>query len=364
MVLPDMASNGDLNLLNGLYRSYDQIKERNSPDIQEPRPIFGINTPTLSALVTCLRSPFIDMYSRPTYCMQGIAVGHQDKKDWVSALAYLLPRYKTMTDVWREVDVDRADDLEKYALSREISLDALRGTESSTFKSALTEPYPIYESEPVHITFDDSGFEELVRYIASPHVPLVDFVFGATDEMLLLLQSANVIGLIQPKKTVSDQAVGGSQSAVPHDPGEISRSKPAFLTGHEESHNLEPFIPSTKTLTGGANVRGITVAQVQLRQEERSNLISRVLGTRHRFILKSHVGETIGESSPFRMNEEVLDLPAAEAPEVAKIALRNFVKDLSTAGWTPIDEPEAPWWNVRLIPSEELELGNSDCSER
>ena len=32
MVLPDMVSNGDLNLLNGLYRSYDQIKERNSPD--------------------------------------------------------------------------------------------------------------------------------------------------------------------------------------------------------------------------------------------------------------------------------------------------------------------------------------------
>lgn len=183
MIVPQKVSLDGLKALNQLYNMYDKYKDtfRKSSVL----PLYCLNHPESTFLVSCGLSNHKDKDGRDIYCLQGISVAHEYRRHFWFILPWILANYdsENILNTWRSIDFSGADDIvRRTSEDHSFKLDQL---DESLAKLTQT-PKPFSEILPVNeltsISFDRDGLKELSHLIVSYH-DCMDFAFGATPEM-------------------------------------------------------------------------------------------------------------------------------------------------------------------------------------
>ncbi|MFO0792659.1 MAG: hypothetical protein U0586_01210 [Candidatus Brocadiaceae bacterium] len=185
MIVPQKVSEESLKVLKQLYNMFDKRKDgfHNAP----VSPLYCLNHPEMTFLVSCGLSNHKDKDGRAIYCLQGIGVMQKYKRHLWLMIPWILTHYDSegILNTWSKIDFSDADNI------------VSRKSEDYYFKSdqleeSLVKLHQTRESPPVFaptnnpacVTFDGEGLKELAHLISLSRHDRMDFAFGATPEMI------------------------------------------------------------------------------------------------------------------------------------------------------------------------------------
>lgn len=184
MIVPPQVSRESLASLNHLYNLYDQHKSafEKSPVL----PLYCLNHPEATFLVSCGLSDQKDKDGRAIYCLQGICVAREYRRQFWRVLPRILGHDdgKGLLNRWKNIDFSEADDLLR-CISKEYSFapdhpDEPLAKQTQTGISPPPEKLPVQKT--AYISFDKNGLTDLCHAL-SLYRNCTDFAFGATPEM-------------------------------------------------------------------------------------------------------------------------------------------------------------------------------------
>ncbi|HQU31170.1 MAG: hypothetical protein HRU72_00915 [Planctomycetia bacterium] len=184
MIIPPKVSLESLQALNRLYDSYDEHKHILSKS--SLLPLYCLNYPETTFLVSCGLSNHKDKEGRDIYCLQGISVPREYRRHLWFVLPWILANYdsKNLLNVWRNLDFSGAD-----AIVRRISGDCFfeidQTDESFTEMEKGWNPpsEKLSTQESTYVSFNEDGLKELSHLIVSAYHDCIDFAFGVTPAM-------------------------------------------------------------------------------------------------------------------------------------------------------------------------------------
>ncbi|NUO08299.1 MAG: hypothetical protein HUU08_06390 [Candidatus Brocadia sp.] len=270
MIIPSKVSPESLKALNKLYNLYD--KDKGAFSKSSVSPLYCLNYPEMTFLVSCGLSKHKDKEGRDIYSLQGIGVPREHRRRFWFILPRMLANYdsKDFLNVWGKIDFSGADEVVRRA-SEDYFLKLDRQDESITklteTPDSITEKLSLHE--PAYLPFDRIGLNEMSRLITASNHTCIDFAFGATREMaknfdFRVIAAAgvhskrkNAVGAAGPERltslVVSDrERTFGKISEDPVDrfdsrkKGDISQAK--TFKGNVASHILSQFLPRFKSL--------------------------------------------------------------------------------------------------------------------
>lgn len=184
MIVPSKVSLESLKALNQLYNLYDQCKHAFGKS--SVLPLYCLNHPEATFLVSCGLSNHKDKDGRNIYCLQGISIPHEYRRHFWFILPWILAHYdgEGLLNTWRKTDFSGADDIvcrtsENYSFK----LDPLDESLAELMKTPKSPAGKLFIHEPTYIAFDTVGLKELSHILSSYH-DCIDFAFGATREMI------------------------------------------------------------------------------------------------------------------------------------------------------------------------------------
>lgn len=190
MVCPQWIATNDLRKLRQLYDGYDIYKAHKSL-IDAPIPMtFCLNLPSMTVLGRCSPTSYTDQYSRQIFCLVGLAVQSEYARHLWFSLPWLLQSHETIFNIWANIDFEKADNLSKSPLAtREISLDEIS-------EPILSTSIEVDLSKALTLEYTKIGYEKLKSIVASPNLPLVDFIFGATPAIVNQFSSWRILAQV------------------------------------------------------------------------------------------------------------------------------------------------------------------------
>lgn len=228
MMIPPQVSLESLKVLNQLYNFYDTHK--NIFRRSSVSPLYCINQPETTFLVSCGLSEHKDKDGRDIYCLQGISVAQKYKRHFWFILPWILNNYDSeqILNTWQKIHFSAADDMvRRISENCAFKLDQLDETIAELTKEtkSITENLPA--QVPVYIPFDKEGLKELSHVISSYH-HCIDFAFGATPEMV----KAFDFKIIAKAGSRSDTKTATHRRTA--------NASPAFTSGDREMAAHEP----------------------------------------------------------------------------------------------------------------------------
>lgn len=198
LIVPPDVSPDDLSSLSALYDLSDLARQK-SRTAGVPS-VYCLRLSSIIALVECGHAGHEDAFGRPIHCMQGIAVSLSWAKGLCLILPYLLERHARELNVWGLVDFEDADRLTRSTLpDGEFGLDSIGQRMGLDSARKVPGIHPHIESGgQIQLPFSPDGYRQLIETVASPHVALVDFAFGATAELVGAFRSFRVIAWAKP----------------------------------------------------------------------------------------------------------------------------------------------------------------------
>ena len=228
MIVPPKVSSESLKALNQLYNLYDKYKNAfSNPPVL---PLYCLNHPEMTFLVSCGLSNHKDKDGRDIYFLQGIGVPHEYRRHFWFILPWILANYdnEDLLNPWRKIDFYDADDLVHHSSADYFfKLDQLNEPLAELTKTQKYTPEKLLINEPKYISFDKNGLKEL-SHILSSHHDCMDFAFGATKEMMKAFDFkviAKVGGRSNIKTDMQMITVDVTPSFEPNDKVEVT-SKP------------------------------------------------------------------------------------------------------------------------------------------
>ncbi|MCF6155293.1 MAG: hypothetical protein E3K36_08575 [Candidatus Brocadia sp.] len=182
MIVPPKVSPESLKALNQLYNLYDKYKSTfsKSPVL----PLYCLNQPEATFLVSCGLSNHRDKEGRDIYCLQGISIAQEYQRHFWFILPWIVANHGSegLLNTWKNIDFPDADDIvHRISKDHSFKLDQLDESLAELTKTPKsTEKLSI--DEPLYISFDKNGLKELSR-VVSLHHDCMDFAFGVTPEM-------------------------------------------------------------------------------------------------------------------------------------------------------------------------------------
>lgn len=219
-----------LKALNQLYNMYDKYKDtfRKSSVL----PLYCLNHPEATFLVSCGLSNHKDKDGRDIYCLQGISVAHEYRRHFWFILPWILANYDgdNILNTWKNVDFSGADDIVRH-ISGDcfFKIDPL---DESLAKLTQT-PKPFSERLPVNestsVSFDKNGLKELSHLIVSYH-DCMDFAFGATPEMAKNFHFKVIakLGVRSKRKNSTEMVTADSTPSLVSDDGLVKLNDEHF----------------------------------------------------------------------------------------------------------------------------------------
>ena len=183
MIVPQKVSPESLKALNQLYNLYDKYKSTFSKS--SVLPLYCLNHPEATFLVSCGLSNHKDKDGRDIYCLQGISVAHEYRRHFWFILPWILANYDSegLLNVWRNIDFPVADDIVRRTSGDcFFKLDQLDESLAGLTKTPKYIPEILPINDPSYISFDKNGLKGLSHLLSSYH-DCIDFAFGATPEM-------------------------------------------------------------------------------------------------------------------------------------------------------------------------------------
>jgi hypothetical protein len=184
MIIPQKVSSESLKALNQLYNLYDQYKH--AFEKSSVLPLYCLNHPEMTFLVSCGLSNHKDKDGRDIYCLQGISVAREYRRHFWFILPWILANYESegLLNVWKNINFPHADDIVRRVSGdcffKLDQLDESLAKLTQTSKPS-SERLPVHE--PTYISFDKDGLKALSHLLSSYH-DCLDFAFGATPEII------------------------------------------------------------------------------------------------------------------------------------------------------------------------------------
>ncbi len=187
MVIPQKVSGESLKVLNQLYNMFD--KHKDSFGNASVSPLYCLNHPEMTFLVSCGLSNYKDKDGRDIYCLQGIGVAQKYKRHLWLILPWILGHYDSvgLLNTWSKIDFYDADNIVRQ--SSEDYFFKLSQREELLTELAHAEKPPsasveLSTDKSARIPFNKNGLKELSHIIESSYGNCLDFAFGATTEMI------------------------------------------------------------------------------------------------------------------------------------------------------------------------------------
>lgn len=354
MLVPPGISTNDLKLLRELFYVYDDIKEKNIIKDSRFPPLFGLNLSSAAVLITLIQTEHQDAYSRPIFCLQGIAIPHPYKKDFSSVIQYLLEDYKNILDAWQDIDLRDADQLRNAHLDRLIIVDELQETVSQTLSMLKQEDHLDFLSGQTVLSCDDVGFEELIRYAVSPNIPIFNFAFAVATQMLHVLSSIklNVIAPLTWNRHLSEESTHPAMSNHIKDTND-KFSKPSNSDLESFKDETISFDKTSVTTSASHSQPSLPLstlhnetAQIKItRSQNASSYISRnLLGKENfHFILVDNNANIITESKTFS-KPKTWRHPSSDMEDI----LSEFVDQIRRQGWQIRPGKGENWLDIKF----------------
>lgn len=184
MIIPSKVSPESLKALNQLYNLYDKYK--NTFSKASVLPLYCLNHPEMTFLVSCGLSNHKDKDGRDIYCLQGMCVTQEYKRHLWFVLPWILANYNTRDtlNIWRNIDFSQADDIVRRASGDcFFKLDQLDESLAALTKTPKSTAEKLSIHEPAYISFNKDGLKELSHLLVSAYHDCIDFAFGAMPEM-------------------------------------------------------------------------------------------------------------------------------------------------------------------------------------
>jgi len=220
MIVPSKVSPESLKALNQLYNLYDKYKSTFSKS--SVLPLYCLNHPEATFLVSCGLSNHKDKDGRDIYCLQGISVAHEYRRHFWFILPWILANYDSegLLNTWRNIDFPVADDIVRRTSGDcFFKLDQLDESLAGLTKTPKYIPEILPIDDPSYISFDKNGLKGLSHLLSSYH-DCMDFAFGATPEMAKNFDFkiiAKVGSRSKIKKTIEMVTAGLTPSLVSDD---------------------------------------------------------------------------------------------------------------------------------------------------
>lgn len=184
MIIPPKVSSESLKALNQLYNLYDQYKH--AFEKSTVLPLYCLNHPEMTFLVSCGLSNHKDKDGRDIYCLQGISVAHEYRRHFWFILPWILANYDSegLLNTWKNIDFSGADDiLRRTSEDHSFKLDQLDESLAKLTQTPKSSCERLPVHEPTNISFDKDGLKALSHLLSSYHA-CIDFAFGATPEII------------------------------------------------------------------------------------------------------------------------------------------------------------------------------------
>jgi hypothetical protein len=185
MIVPQRVSGENLKVLNQLYNMFD--KRKDSFCNSSVSPLYCLNHPEMTFLVSCGLSNHKDKDGRAIYCLQGIGVIQKYKRHLWLMLPWILTHYDSegILNTWSKIDFSDADNIVSRK-SEDYHFKSDQLEESIVKLHQTREVLPVFApaNDPACVTFDGDGLKELAHLISLSRYDRMDFAFGATPEMI------------------------------------------------------------------------------------------------------------------------------------------------------------------------------------
>lgn len=197
MITPQGAAVEDLARLKTLFGHYSDVRSVQGV-LQSSVPVmFCLSLSQIIALVVMKRTDHVDAGGRDIFCLQGITTRYENARTFRFLLPFLVQEHASVLDAWRNLDFHSANRLE-YDESAQIDIDVRLGEQFNDVNLNRSRPsrFERFDNRPREFAFSQDGLHQLISFLSSPYVPLVDFGFGVTSQMLQDLGSISVFSAI------------------------------------------------------------------------------------------------------------------------------------------------------------------------
>lgn len=130
-----------------------------------------------------------DNYSRPIFGLFGISIQNSEREALRDNLTDLLKNHEKTLNPFQQINFQDSD--------------ALSGMRSQfrTFQPIRKKPKylnasaskRIMDDKQLILDYSDNGFDQLIEVFQNPRNPLVNFAFGATEQMLRVLPLVKIL---------------------------------------------------------------------------------------------------------------------------------------------------------------------------
>lgn len=227
-------------------------------------PLFGVKLPLGYVLVQFVRTSYKDKDGRVIYSMQGLAVPNQHLREFWYSLPWIIQGQQKHLNPWQYVNFD--EDLDKYTEFHDlppyrVGLDDLIDHFYERTKLP-TDLLPLAQKGQIVLSYNEKGFNQLLEYIASPVVPLIQFAFGCSLQIQSRLTSYPIIAPLDTSapptgKALPEKNSGHSQAASKPQlevsgatpilpPPSITEAKSETPTKTDQSDSEAPRLPDSK----------------------------------------------------------------------------------------------------------------------
>ncbi|MBL8105236.1 MAG: hypothetical protein JNJ72_06670 [Anaerolineales bacterium] len=328
MMVPPVAPEDELKSLLRIYDSYDDVKEINSINSSFPS-IYLLQELKMLYLFKCSPLDVVDRLERQIYGMEGVAIERGFWRDFWCILPKVLLNLDQLFLKQRDLSPKRNDKLRRVSSDKE-KLDSKILSSTSYFEISKKEELAVRDNNPIILPFNKTGFESLVKITSSPHLPLVNFAFGATNQ-IQQVADFKILAFITHSDAILEKRefaeAGTKVSQI-----ETSKANQTFNSKQVE-HYVEYETCETQlfsAMSGGSrlfNKPNVNWVFVAVSTSKKGGVIA-----------QSEVVEKTSYSD--------------EAPNILQVAknveiLRKMLDEMETLGWKVYSRGE-PWWRVTL----------------
>lgn len=189
MLLPSNIRKTTLAHLNSLYNIYDDQKRRSFYQNANIAPVFCVDFGKNNLLFQMGLTGHQDNYSRPIFGLFGISIQNSEREALRDNLTDLLKNHEKTLNPFQKINFQDSD--------------ALSGMRSQfrTFQPIRKKPKylnasaskRIMDDKQLILDYSDNGFDQLIEVFQNPRNPLVNFAFGATEQMLRVLPPVKIL---------------------------------------------------------------------------------------------------------------------------------------------------------------------------
>ena len=313
---------GVLDVLRRLRKQFDFQRNAIDWDTVLP-PVFCIRLNKTWGLFSFCRSERNDRFGRSSFAFQGLLVEHANLKEFASILPYIVDDYRNLTNPLKYIEVDDYDSLDGHSFTYDLSFQELIQTPSERLQALKCEEYQLQRKASFSIAHDNAGFQELLSYLVSPHMPLFEFAFGIVPGTKDFFTNTLIRSTIELSSYISTQ-----------------RSHISEINIANNINRPEPLI-------------GVDVCRVVLEEMGIKKWFMKTQRHRYRFVTESVQGTlTAPKSVDFESKYSLTDLQQLisykNAPNEVIKALGHLLNQLSSEGWQREESKGQFFWNYVL----------------